>query len=72
MNYTAELDKQEIVCNVISVSPGTLCFFLVIDVSLAFRETQRISVEHLELLDERVWRHTIVLFTRGDWLGDTL
>ena len=53
--------------------PGPCALFLVIDLSSAFREEHRISVvEHLELLSERVWRHTIVLFTSpGDWLGDT-
>ncbi|KAG7455041.1 hypothetical protein MATL_G00252230 [Megalops atlanticus] len=29
------------------------------------------AVKHLELLSQRVWRHTIVLFTRGDFLGGT-
>ncbi|KAJ8361905.1 hypothetical protein AAFF_G00412450, partial [Aldrovandia affinis] len=38
----------------------------------SFTESDSRSVEeHLELLSERVWRHTIVLFTWGDWLGDT-
>ena len=69
---TAELDKQEIVRSVSLCPPGPCALFLVIDLSLAFREEHRISVvEHLELLSERVWRHTIVLFTWGDWLGDT-
>ncbi|KAJ8345948.1 hypothetical protein SKAU_G00301410 [Synaphobranchus kaupii] len=72
VNDTAELDKQEIVRSVSLCPPGPCALFLVIDVSLAFRETHRTSVvEHLELLSERVWRHTIVLFTSGDWLGDT-
>ncbi|KAJ8345934.1 hypothetical protein SKAU_G00301270 [Synaphobranchus kaupii] len=72
VNDTAELDKQEIVRSVSLCPPGLCALFLVIDVSSAFRETLRRSVvEHLELLSERVWRHTIVLFTRGDWLGDT-
>ncbi|XP_064172210.1 GTPase IMAP family member 8-like [Anguilla rostrata] len=76
MNYsvkdTAELDKQEIVCSVSLCPPGPCALFLVINVSSAFRGTEKKSVvEHLELLSERVWRHTIVLFTRGDWLGDT-
>ncbi|XP_064176262.1 GTPase IMAP family member 8-like [Anguilla rostrata] len=69
---TAELDKQEIVCSVSLCPPRPCALFLVVDVSSAFREEHRRSaVEHLELLSERVWRHTIVLFTRGDWLGDT-
>ncbi|KAJ8345949.1 hypothetical protein SKAU_G00301420 [Synaphobranchus kaupii] len=72
VNDTAELDKQEIVRSVSLCPPGPCVLFLVIDVSSAFRETHRRSaVEHLELLSERVWRHTIVLFTWGDWLGDT-
>ncbi|KAJ8351140.1 hypothetical protein AAFF_G00146540, partial [Aldrovandia affinis] len=69
---TRELDKQEIVRSVSLCPPGPYALFLVIDVSSSFTESHRRSVEeHLELLSERVWRHTIVLFTRGDWLGDT-
>ncbi|KAG7453546.1 hypothetical protein MATL_G00264660 [Megalops atlanticus] len=69
---TPELDKQEIVRSVSLCPPGPYTLFLVIDVSESFTETDRRSVEeHLELLSERVWRHTIVLFTRGDWLRDT-
>ncbi|KAI1884206.1 hypothetical protein AGOR_G00224040 [Albula goreensis] len=69
---TAELEKQEIMRSVSLCSPGPYALILVIDVSSSFTETHRRSVEeHLELLSERVWRHTIVLFTRGDWLGDT-
>ncbi|XP_064176619.1 uncharacterized protein LOC135247237 [Anguilla rostrata] len=72
VNDTAELDKQEIVRSVSLCPPGPCALFLVINVSTVFREEHRRSaVEHLELLSERVWRHTIVLFTRGDWLGDT-
>ncbi|KAG7487366.1 hypothetical protein MATL_G00022490 [Megalops atlanticus] len=67
-----ELDKQEIVHSVSLCSPGPHALFLVIDVNKSFTETHRRAVEeHLELFSERVWRHTIVLFTRGDWLGDT-
>ncbi|KAJ8343334.1 hypothetical protein SKAU_G00306630 [Synaphobranchus kaupii] len=72
VNDTRELDKQEIVRSVSLCPPGPCALFLVIDVSSVFRETERRSVvKHLELLSERVWRHTIVLFTWGDWLGDT-
>ncbi|KAJ8358148.1 hypothetical protein AAFF_G00030070, partial [Aldrovandia affinis] len=69
---TRELDKEEIVHSVSLCPPGPYALFLVIDVSSSFTESHRRPVEeHLELLSERVWRHTIVLFTRGDWLGDT-
>ncbi|XP_036378515.1 uncharacterized protein LOC118773609, partial [Megalops cyprinoides] len=69
---TPELDKQEIVRSVSLCPPGPYALFLVINVSKSFTETCRRSVEeHLELLSEKMWRHTIVLFTRGDWLGDT-
>ncbi|KAJ8373117.1 hypothetical protein AAFF_G00271220 [Aldrovandia affinis] len=69
---TRELDKQEIVRSVSLCPPGPYALFLVIDVSSSFTESDRRPVEeHLELLSERVWRHTIVLFTRGDCLGDT-
>ncbi|KAJ8343333.1 hypothetical protein SKAU_G00306620 [Synaphobranchus kaupii] len=72
VNDTRELDKQEIVRSVSLCPPGPCTLFLVINVASAFRDTERRSVvEHLELLSERVWRHTIVLFTWGDWLGDT-
>ncbi|XP_036408653.1 GTPase IMAP family member 8-like [Megalops cyprinoides] len=71
MKGTPALDKQEIVRSVSLCPPGPYALFLVIDVSSSFTETYRRSVEqHLDLLSERVWRHTIVLFTRGDWLGD--
>ncbi|KAJ8351077.1 hypothetical protein AAFF_G00153110, partial [Aldrovandia affinis] len=69
---TRELVKQEIVRSVSLCPPGPYALFLVINMSSSFTESRRISVEeHLELLSERVWRHTIVLFTKGDWLGDT-
>lgn len=40
--------------------------------SLSFREGHRTAVqEHPRPLGEGIWGHTLVLFTRGDWLGDT-
>ncbi|XP_067097905.1 uncharacterized protein [Osmerus mordax] len=69
---TTELVKQEIVRSVSLCPPGPHTLLLVIDLDDSFREEHRISVEgHLQLLSERVWSHTIVLFTRGDRLGDT-
>ena len=69
---TPERDKQEIVLSVSLCPPGPHAVLLVIDATQSFTETHRRAVqEHLELLGERVWSHTIVLFTYGDWLGNT-
>ncbi|XP_072561270.1 GTPase IMAP family member 8-like isoform X2 [Paramormyrops kingsleyae] len=68
---TPEADKQEIVHSVSLCPPGPCALFIVLNVDASFTETDRRSVEgHLDLLSGTVWRHTIVLFTRGDWLGD--
>ncbi|KAG5282909.1 hypothetical protein AALO_G00036070 [Alosa alosa] len=67
-----ELTREEIELSVSLCPPGPHAILLVISGDSSFPETYRRSVqEHLELLSERVWSHTIVLFTCGDWLGDT-
>ncbi|KAL2092564.1 hypothetical protein ACEWY4_012362 [Coilia grayii] len=72
VDQTPEGDKREIVLSVSLCPPGPHALLLVIDVSYSLTQTHRRAVqEHLELLGERVWSHTILLFTRGDWLGDT-
>ncbi|XP_062398153.1 uncharacterized protein LOC134088247 isoform X2 [Sardina pilchardus] len=69
---TPERDKQEIVLSVSLCPPGPHALLLIIEVDHSFTETHRRAVqEHMELLGERVWNHTIVLFTRGDCLGNT-
>ncbi|XP_066580144.1 GTPase IMAP family member 4 [Amia ocellicauda] len=69
---TPERVKQEIVRSVSLCPPGPHALLLTIPVGESFTERERRSVqEHLELLSETVWRHTIVLFTGGDRLGDT-
>ncbi|XP_062339953.1 uncharacterized protein LOC134038535 [Osmerus eperlanus] len=69
---TTELVKQEIVRSVSLCLPGPHTILLVIALDVAFREEEANSVEgHLQLLSERVWSHTIVLFTCGDRLADT-
>ncbi|XP_076123331.1 uncharacterized protein LOC143103436 isoform X1 [Alosa pseudoharengus] len=66
---TPELTKQDIV---LSVSPGPHAALLVIDIDHSFTIEKRINIQqHLELLGGIVWSHTMVLFTCGDWLGDT-
>ncbi|XP_063077036.1 GTPase IMAP family member 8-like [Engraulis encrasicolus] len=72
IDYTTERDKQEIVLSATLCQPGPHAILLVIRVDTPFNETHRKSVqEHLELLGDRIWNHTIVLFSSGDWLGDT-
>ena len=72
LKETPELTKNEIEFSVSLCPPGSHALLLVIRVDISSTETERRSVqEHLELLSERVWSHTIVLFTCGDWLGDT-
>src|SRR4029434_6314917 len=37
-----------------------------------FTEAHRAALQdHVEFLGENVWNHTMVLFTCGDWLGET-
>ncbi|XP_042559107.1 GTPase IMAP family member 9-like [Clupea harengus] len=72
LEKTPELTKNEIELSVSLCPPGPHALLLVISVDNPLTETHRKSVqEHLELLSERVWRHTILMFTWGDWLGDT-
>ncbi|XDV28320.1 hypothetical protein PO909_031659 [Leuciscus waleckii] len=67
-----ELLKQEILLSVSLCPPGPHAVLLIIRVKDRFKETERkILQEHLDLLSERVWSHTIVLFTHGDSLLDT-
>ncbi|XP_069054220.1 GTPase IMAP family member 9-like [Lepisosteus oculatus] len=61
--------REEVVRSVSLCPPGPHALLLVINVNSC--KYWRLAEEHLELLSERVWRHTIVLFTWGDTLGDT-
>ncbi|XP_031435737.2 GTPase IMAP family member 4-like [Clupea harengus] len=72
LEVTPDLTKNEIELSVSLCPPGPHALLLVIRVDKSFTETHRRSLhEHLELLSERVWSHSIVLFTWGDLLGDT-
>ncbi|KAL2086148.1 hypothetical protein ACEWY4_017207 [Coilia grayii] len=66
---TPDLTKQEIVLSVSLCPPGPHAFLLVINVFSCIAE--EIVQKHLELLSDKMWSHTMVLFTHGDWLGDT-
>ncbi|XP_069054283.1 GTPase IMAP family member 8-like [Lepisosteus oculatus] len=60
--------KEVIESSVSLCPPGPHALLLVINLD---SDTDWRSEEHLELLSERFWRHTIVLFTWGDELTDT-
>ncbi|XP_061079329.1 GTPase IMAP family member 4-like [Conger conger] len=62
-----DLLKDQILSSVSLCPPGPHAFLLLINLDSSFQEKHRIAVqEHLELLGETVWRHTILLFTFGD------
>ncbi|KAF5896571.1 GTPase IMAP family member 8-like, partial [Clarias magur] len=64
--------KQEIVLSVSRCPPGPHAVLLVLRLNVKSWKSEQNALEgYLELLTERVWGHTIVLFTFGDALGDT-
>ncbi|KAG1932091.1 GTPase IMAP family member 8-like [Pimephales promelas] len=72
VEFSPELLKQEILLSVSLCPPGPHAVLLIIRVDTRFKESERkVLQEHLDLLGERVWSHTIVLFTAGDSLSDT-
>ncbi|XP_076127619.1 GTPase IMAP family member 8-like isoform X2 [Alosa pseudoharengus] len=69
---TPRLIREEIEFCVSLCGPGPHAILLAVRVDYSFTETHKRALEeHLGLLRERVWNHTLVLFTFGDWLGDT-
>lgn len=72
LENTSEMDKLEIRCSVYLCPSGPHAILLTVPIATAFDKSYQTAVEgHMRLLGENVWNHTIVLFTRGDWLGDT-
>ncbi|KAJ8278269.1 hypothetical protein GJAV_G00085760 [Gymnothorax javanicus] len=68
---TTNQGKLELKHSVYLCPPGPHIFLLVIDTDVAFTERQREAMEeHLQLISEHVWNHTMVLFSRADWLGN--
>ncbi|KAK1787124.1 hypothetical protein P4O66_017504, partial [Electrophorus voltai] len=72
VELTPESDKEELVRSVRLCAPGPHALLLVIQADASFTETEsRVLREHVELLGATVWNHILVLFTCGDWLGET-
>lgn len=68
---TAELDKKEILRSTCLCPPGPHALLLTLRLDMPFRHEEMQSLEeHVGLLGEQVWNHTIVLFSHGDLLGD--
>ncbi|GLD53858.1 trichohyalin-like protein [Lates japonicus] len=65
---TTERVKREIVSSVALCPPGPHALLLTLRVDTLVRAGH--VKEHLELLGEGVWRHTILLFTHGDQLRE--
>ncbi|KAG7228744.1 hypothetical protein INR49_008522 [Caranx melampygus] len=67
---TPEAIKEELQRSMFLCPPGPHVFLVVIDADASFNGKHLDALtSHVGLLGEGVWRHTIVVFTRGDWLG---
>ncbi|KAL4000228.1 tumor necrosis factor receptor superfamily member 16 [Sarotherodon galilaeus] len=67
---TPEAIKDELMHSMFLCPPGPHVFLLVIDADASFNAKHlNAMTSHVELLGDGVWRHTIIVFTRGDWLG---
>ncbi|XP_068508318.1 uncharacterized protein [Syngnathus scovelli] len=67
---TPEMIKDEVVQSLFKCHPGPDVLLLVIDADASFnRRHLEAATTHVELFGENVWKHTMVVFTRGDWLG---
>ncbi|XP_072299558.1 GTPase IMAP family member 8-like [Eucyclogobius newberryi] len=70
LSNTCEMDVFEIKNSINMCPPGPHAILLVVGLSSAFSASyQKALQEHMSLFPADIWKHTIVLFTRGDWLG---
>ncbi|XP_015224730.1 PREDICTED: GTPase IMAP family member 4-like, partial [Cyprinodon variegatus] len=67
---TSEMDKLEIENSVNLCPPGPHAVLLVIPLAVNADPSYLRSIqEHMSLFREEIWKHILVLFTYGDWLG---
>lgn len=72
VEYTTELYKQEMMLSVTQCPPGPHIVLVLVRLDTSFTENNRRATEgHLQLFGENIWRYTMVLFTCGDFLGET-
>uniref|UniRef100_A0A3B3XR97 AIG1-type G domain-containing protein n=1 Tax=Poecilia mexicana TaxID=48701 RepID=A0A3B3XR97_9TELE len=70
LQETSEMDKLEIENSVNLCPPGPHAVLLVIPLAINIDESYlRVVQQHMSLFREEIWKHTLVLFTYGDWLG---
>nr|XP_040046422.1 uncharacterized protein LOC120827526 [Gasterosteus aculeatus aculeatus] len=70
LHDTCKMDKAEIENIMHLCPPGPHAVLLVVGLASAFNASYWQAVQqHMRLFKDEVWNHTIVLFTRGDWLG---
>ncbi|XP_038132573.1 GTPase IMAP family member 8-like [Cyprinodon tularosa] len=70
LQETSEIDKLEIERSVYLCAPGPHAVLLVIPLTAAIHASYLTAVqEHMTLFRKDIWKHTLVLFTVGDWLG---
>uniref|UniRef100_A0A096LWD3 GTPase IMAP family member 8-like n=1 Tax=Poecilia formosa TaxID=48698 RepID=A0A096LWD3_POEFO len=63
--------KDEVLHSVSMCSPGPHVFLLLVPIFRSFTEKDlKALLEIMKPLTERVWRHCMVLFTRGHWIND--
>lgn len=70
LQETSEMDKLGIENSVNLCPPGPHAVLLVVPLIINIDESYLRSVqEHMSLFRKDIWKHTLVLFTYGDWLG---
>lgn len=69
LKHTPELIKEEILLSMSHCIPGPHAVFLLVpmDCSITKKFVKR-SWKHVEILSGRVWNHTMVLFSKGEFL----
>lgn len=66
---TPEAIKDELRRSMFLCRPGPHVFLVVVDADASFNTSHLEAVTtHVELLGKGVWRRTVVIFTRRDWL----
>ncbi|XP_077463722.1 GTPase IMAP family member 8-like [Stigmatopora argus] len=67
---TPQTIKDEVLHSLFKCQTEPHAFLLVVDADASFHHSDLdAAITHVELLGGSVWKHTMVVFTRGDWLG---